>query len=373
MLSPHVSTAPREAVAEALDLCCGGGIQGLVAAAHYAGQVVAVDVNPRAIRFARANAQLNGLENYQAVQGDLYAPVEGRRFDLILANPPFVPSPETDLGFRDGGANGEAILARIVAGAEAHLNPGGRVAIVTDLVDPSTLDGRLDRWWGEAFADRLVLTTAPRDEILFSEPHARRPFDQSMTDYEVDLDRWVTNFRQSGLVAVDFGYILIWRRAQGTPHTTTRVVSSPTTPVHGQVSAWKRSMDQFQGAGAQAVVPVPGLAVEQTRDALGRFESARLTVPGNPFFTTYAVDEATVETIGAVTAGERSDDPVVGQLVRLGLLRTTSGGTVVALSPARRAKKPLNGEAQPARKPGIRRVTQSLTKTTPTCLSSYLC
>ena len=108
-----VYTAPRYPAKQVLDLCCGSGIQGLVAS-RYAQQVTAVDLNPSAIRFARFNAQLNDIRNIQFHHGSLYAPVGARRFDTILANPPFVPSPKRDLGFRDGGATGEEILAEII-------------------------------------------------------------------------------------------------------------------------------------------------------------------------------------------------------------------------------------------------------------------
>ncbi|CAM9751899.1 unnamed protein product, partial [Heterosigma akashiwo] len=57
-----VRHAPRKRVEKLLDLCCGSGIQGIVAAASgYASSVVCVDINPRAVRFARANALLNGV------------------------------------------------------------------------------------------------------------------------------------------------------------------------------------------------------------------------------------------------------------------------------------------------------------------------
>ena len=86
-----VQTAPREACDSLLDLCCGSGVQGLVGS-RYATRVVGVDLNPRAIRFARFNAQLNGVENWEARLGSLYSVVEGETFDVILGNPPFVPS-----------------------------------------------------------------------------------------------------------------------------------------------------------------------------------------------------------------------------------------------------------------------------------------
>lgn len=66
-----------------LDLCCGSGVQGIAAAALRGGNalVTCVDINPRAIRFARFNALLNGLDEsrFRAVAGDLYCALESRR------------------------------------------------------------------------------------------------------------------------------------------------------------------------------------------------------------------------------------------------------------------------------------------------------
>ncbi|MGB0591554.1 MAG: carbamoyltransferase C-terminal domain-containing protein [Myxococcota bacterium] len=369
-------TAPREPVQSALDLCCGSGVQGLIAAQRYAKRVTAVDVNPRAQRFARGNAALNAVRNYEVLLGDLYDPVAGQRFELILANPPFVPSPEEGLRFRDGGARGEEVLARIIDGADAHLEHGGRVAIVSDLVSPKTLDERLDFWWGAAPSDRLVLTTAPRDEILFSEPHARRPFGQSLADYQLDLDRWVTNFRAANLGSVDFGYILIWRRAEGEGHRTTRIVSSPTSPVHDEVARWKRSMDLWSSGGARALKPKAGLSVQETRALDGRLIAAKLSVPLSPFFTSYAVDEETLAALYAIDRGEPCEDPILSHLVALGLIEAYPEGPSISASPTPRPRverREIGPFTQaPSGPKGIARIRQSLTKTTPTCLSSYL-
>ena len=177
-----VHSAPRTPCRRVLDLCTGSGVQALIAS-RYASEAVGVDLNPRAIRFARFNAQLNGIENVRFCLGDLYAPVEGERFDAILANPPFVPSPHDELGFRDGGPTGERVLQRIAGGAAAHLQEDGRLGIVTDLVDVDSYRTRLEDWWKGEAAHMLVLHTAGRDEILFSVPHSHAPFGQSYRDY----------------------------------------------------------------------------------------------------------------------------------------------------------------------------------------------
>lgn len=106
-----------------LDLGTGSGIAGLVAA-RWAMEVIAVDVNPDAVRAARANAVLNGLEGRIAVgEGDLFAPVEGERFDIVLFNPPYFrgePRDRRDLAWRSPDLD-----ARFTEALERHLAPSG--------------------------------------------------------------------------------------------------------------------------------------------------------------------------------------------------------------------------------------------------------
>src|ERR1700679_1266978 len=93
-------------------------------AAKHARRVVAVDINPAAVRCAEINALLNHLEHKIDVRhGDLFAAVPGERFDLILFNPPFVRgTPRDD---RDRAWRSTDVAERFAAGLEAQLNPGG--------------------------------------------------------------------------------------------------------------------------------------------------------------------------------------------------------------------------------------------------------
>ena len=65
--------------------------------------MTAVDVNPRALRYAALNARLNGLANVETREGSWLEPVADERFDLVVCNPPYVLSPDRDYLFRDGG------------------------------------------------------------------------------------------------------------------------------------------------------------------------------------------------------------------------------------------------------------------------------
>jgi HemK-related putative methylase len=111
-----------------LDMGTGSGI-GAVFAARRGARVIAVDINAEAVRCARINALLNHLDDRIEVrQGDLFAPVTGEKFDLVLFNPPFyrgVPSNNLDHAWR-----GLDVFERFAGGLAAMLNPGGQALLV---------------------------------------------------------------------------------------------------------------------------------------------------------------------------------------------------------------------------------------------------
>ena len=114
----------RRPARRALDLGTGCGSQALLASRH-AEHVVATDVTERALGVARLNLELNDVTNVELREGSLFEPVEGELFDLIVSNPPFVVSPDTDLVFRDAGLEGDEISRLVARGAAEHLEPGG--------------------------------------------------------------------------------------------------------------------------------------------------------------------------------------------------------------------------------------------------------
>lgn len=115
-----------------LEVCAGSGAVAL-SAARAGGRVTAVDASRRAVMSVRLNAWRLGLD-VDVRRGDLLAPVAGEHFDLVLANPPYVPLPP---GARppaarawDGGYDGRALLDRLCREVPEVLAPGGTVAIV---------------------------------------------------------------------------------------------------------------------------------------------------------------------------------------------------------------------------------------------------
>jgi release factor glutamine methyltransferase len=122
-----------------LDLGTGSGVLGVVAAA-WAGSVVATDLNPAAVRCVRVNALLSGREQQiDARLGDLFAPVNGERFDAVLFNPPYYRgTPQTDF---ERAWRSEDVVERFARELPLHLAPNGRalVALSTDGESPAFL------------------------------------------------------------------------------------------------------------------------------------------------------------------------------------------------------------------------------------------
>lgn len=135
MLAELLTDDPRLPGARVLDLCTGSGALAVAAALGGARSVTAVDVSHRAVLTARLNARRNGVR-VDARAGDLYGAVPGERFDLIVSNPPYLPSDEPELptaGARrawEAGTDGRELIDRIVANAARHLLPGGALWLV---------------------------------------------------------------------------------------------------------------------------------------------------------------------------------------------------------------------------------------------------
>jgi len=128
-------------VQRALDLCTGSGcLAVLLALALPAGEVDAVDISPDALDVARRNVADYELEpRVHVLQSDLFDGLKGRRYDLIVSNPPYVAAAEM-AGLPEeycrepalalaGGNDGLDVVRRILAQARAHLKPRGVIVI----------------------------------------------------------------------------------------------------------------------------------------------------------------------------------------------------------------------------------------------------
>ncbi len=162
--STHVSMAMRQ-----LDLCTGSGCVAIAMARQRpTAQVSASDLSPDALMVARDNALRLGAYNVAFYTGDLFAPFAGRRFDVITANPPYIPTGdlatlmpdvrdhEPRLAL-DGGADGLDLVRTIVQAAPDHLEDGGLLALEIGAGEaPDTVKLLEERGFVEVRADRDI-------------------------------------------------------------------------------------------------------------------------------------------------------------------------------------------------------------------------
>jgi methylase of polypeptide subunit release factors len=198
----------------ALDLCTGNGIQAILLAAH-ADSVVATDVNARALSYAEFNAALNGVGNIETRLGSFFEPVEGEQFDLVVANPPYVVSPESAFLFRDGGLRGDAVSEHVVRGVPATLASGAfaslMIAWVLDPVDPTE---RPRSWLEGSGCDAFLLHTSTDDPIETAAVWNRELADQPEA-YADAIDRWLAYYGELGIEQLGYACLVLRKRADG--------------------------------------------------------------------------------------------------------------------------------------------------------------
>ncbi len=155
--APAAAAEPR-----ALDVGTGSGI-GAIFAARVGYQVVGVDLNPEAVRCARLNVLLNDLEGRVEIRsGDLFAPVAGDRFDLVLFNPPFFRGPPADR--LDRAWRATDVIERFADGLGDAIRPTGEALIV--LSTDGERRAMLAALEAGGFAIRPVATRDFGNEIL---------------------------------------------------------------------------------------------------------------------------------------------------------------------------------------------------------------
>lgn len=138
LLAECLQAMPMPPGADVLDIGTGTGALAVAAARAGAGSVTAVDLSRRAVLAARVNTMVRRLP-VQVHRGDVFERVAGRHFDVIVANPPYVPA-EDNAAVRgrarawDAGVNGRALLDPICARTPQLLRPGGTLLVVHSAV-----------------------------------------------------------------------------------------------------------------------------------------------------------------------------------------------------------------------------------------------
>jgi SAM-dependent methyltransferase len=206
--------AIRRKVASTLDLGCGQGVLGMLAAAHST-HVASVDLNRRAVAFCAFNAELNRVDNLACSQGDLFAPVQGERFELILSNPPYVISPASTFLYRDGGGG---ICERIARAAPAHLAAGGTLQMTCNWPHYRGRDWKADlaRWFEGSGCDTWILTSDLLDSATYAGIWLRQQHDDADA-LGPEFEQWMAFYERQGIEAVGGGLVLMHRTSGRAP------------------------------------------------------------------------------------------------------------------------------------------------------------
>ncbi|TDC33981.1 methyltransferase domain-containing protein [Micromonospora sp. 15K316] len=243
----------RRPVDTALDLGTGSGVQALHLSTH-ARSVTATDVSPRALRFAATTAALNG-QDWELLRGDMVAPVAGRRFDLVVSNPPFVVGPGTTTHvYRDSGRVGDAIGSELAAAAPGLLTEGGTMQYLANWVHVAgeQWDERVADWFAGTGLDAWVIQREVADPMAY--------VNLWLTDVGEATDpqrmaAWLDWFDSHKVEAIGFGIISLRRGGHADPVVRVEDLRQRVEPPMGdRIDAWFDRQDFLRVRGPEALL-----------------------------------------------------------------------------------------------------------------------
>jgi len=252
-----VGLMPRTSCDRFLELCGGTGIAALIAAKGFAKHAWAVDITERATRFAKFNAALNDIKNATALEGDLFAPVSGEKFDIIVAHPPYMPALEDEYIFRDGGPDGERITWRIFNGIAEHLRPGGvyYCDCLTSDRTGATVEERIRAALGEHSGEFDIMIAEIRnfDPVLYYANLAR---EGEMGESFESIGRRCEVFKALEIERLVFAAIMLRRRADERPGVSVRRRLSSHTHTHDffRLLDWKSRTQAWTDADRRSLL-----------------------------------------------------------------------------------------------------------------------
>lgn len=197
-----ICATPTTPVDTLLDLGTGSGVQ-LLAAKDWARHSVGTDIHQPALDYAAANLEVAGIDA-ELLQGSWFAPVAGRTFDRVVANPPFVVGPATTAHiYRDSGLALDEASELVVREVPRYLNPGGSAHILASWVDTPE-----QRW-----QDRVAAWVLQRDQVSPEQYVATWLADESLDVRSAEATRraeeWLEFFARAGVTSVGFGVIAL--------------------------------------------------------------------------------------------------------------------------------------------------------------------
>jgi hypothetical protein len=255
-----------------LDVGTGCGIQALHLGAH-ARSVVATDVSDRALTLAATTAALSG-QRWDLRAGSLLDPVDGERFDLVVANPPFVVSPGTGgYDYRDGGLAGDAVCERLVGELPAVLSEHGCGQLLANWIIPAdrSWPDRLGDWLAGRGCDAWVWqreVAEPAEYVaLWLRDAGERP---GTPEWTQKYDDWLDWLTAAGVAGIGMGLITLWRTDAADPVLVLEdVPQAVEQPAGVHVPAWVTRQRWLAGQSDAALMeaaltPAQGVVLDRS-------------------------------------------------------------------------------------------------------------
>ena len=260
-----------------LDLGTGCGCEAFLAAAH-SELVVATDLNPRAIEFAAFNARLNGIEGIEFLVGDMFEPVRGRRFDLIVSNPPFFVTPGKLRTFSDNPLELDEFCRLLVRAAPAHLEEGGFLQMLCEWVEVTgePWQERVSRWVEDTGCDALILKGYSEEADRYGHKRIAETTLWSAEEDAALFAEWMRYYRDRQVRSVHGGLIALRKRSGKNWKRVDEFTFKPPAPFGDYVLRLFDNRDAVEGATEEQLLAARfRIAPEVVLDQHLRFEGAR--------------------------------------------------------------------------------------------------
>jgi hypothetical protein len=207
--------------------------------------------------------------------------VAGRRFDLVVSNPPFVITPRRDAEtqadrymYRDGGRQGDALIQELISGLPEVLSPGGTAQLLGNwesIEHDDAGDTRPRAWVEQAGLSGWVIQRDAQSPAEYTETWLRDASEErSVTEYRRRYAEYAADFAARGVQRIGFGFI--WLHAAGTGHPWRRFeelmgeVQQPLGPVIGETA--RRAHQEPDSVLAHALT-VPETVTEERYQRFG--------------------------------------------------------------------------------------------------------
>lgn len=307
----------RRPVPAALDLGTGTGIQALLAARH-AERVIGVDVNPHALELARLNSERNGIGNVEWRLGSWLEPVREERFDLIVANPPYVISPESGLMYRDSGEPGDALVRRLLGDLPGLLREAGFAQVLCNWAIGPDGDwrSRLEAAIEDSGCDSVILRSNVFRPLEYAELWNSSLEARDERAFRTVVEEWCAQYRELGIDSIAYGMVVLRRRSGRNWRRALVVPASPTEGAGEHLLRLFTGWDWVRAGGVGPVEPAPGARLVRRFSLEDGAEKTTLEVKPNVGFAA-RVDPEVAEALAsteALPSGEAQ------RLVGLGLL-----------------------------------------------------